>query len=181
MKVFNVAISLCLLAAGAVTAPAAMVTYSFTGLVPTNNGPMPGSFVLTVPNFITGTPQTTFMGPDFTSCTAPGTGPCIAEFMVQPGPISGLSDNIGFGNDLCCFIYFFPDQSFVTPGTYTADPFHSAQNATLVVSVSSTVPEPSTFGLTSAFLTVLLLVAVTIFRKRWLDKPMRPFTREGAS
>jgi ABC-type multidrug transport system permease subunit len=169
MKILNVGISLSLLAASAVIAPAAMVTYTFTGLVPTNNGPMPGSFVLTVPNFITGTPMSEFMGSDFTSCTAPGTGACIAEFMVQPGPISGLSDNIGFGNDVCCFIYYFPDGSFTNPGTYTADPFHSAQNATLVVT-ASTVPEPSTLGLTSALAVVFLIVALMIFRRRWLNE-----------
>jgi len=86
------------------------------------------------------------MGSDFTSCTAPGTGPCLAQFSVGPSPISGLANDIGFGNDLCCFIYFFNDLSFITPGTYTADPFHSAGTATLTVT-SDVVPEPGTLGL----------------------------------
>jgi hypothetical protein len=72
--------SLCLLVAGAVSVSAATVTYSFSAEVPTNSGPMPGSFVLTVPDFVTGTPSTQFTGNDFNSCTAPGSGQCIAEF-----------------------------------------------------------------------------------------------------
>lgn len=164
-KVSNAAVSLCLLLAGVVTASAATVTYSFEAQVPTNNGPMPGSFTLTVPNFVTGTPLTQFTGSDFDSCSAPGTGACIAQFSVGPSPISGLANDIGFGNDVCCFIYFFPDMSFVTPGTYLADPFHSAGTATLAVSVSS-IPEPSTFGLGA----VTLSLAALGLRKRWVTK-----------
>ena len=123
------------------------------------------SFVLTVPNFVTGTPLTQFTGNDFTSCTAPGSGQCIAEFSVGPSPISGQANDIGFGNDVCCFIYFFPDMSFQTPGTYTADAFHSAGAATLTVTVSN-VPEPSTFTLASGFLSL----AIFSLRKRWLTQ-----------
>jgi hypothetical protein len=162
IKVSNVAISMCLFLAGVVTASAATVTYSFAGQVPTISGPMPGSFVLTVPNFVTGTPLTEFTGSDFASCSAPGTGACIAEFSVGPSPISGQANDIGFGNDVCCFIYFFPDMSFTTPGTYTADPFHSAGTATLTVSVNA-VPEPGTFGLA----VIPLSLAVLSLRKRW--------------
>lgn len=124
---------------------------------------MPGSFVLTEPNFITGTPLTQFMGTDFNSCSAPGTGVCTGQFSVGPSPISGLSDKIGFGNDVCCFIYFFPDKSFTVPGTYTADPFHSAGTATLTVSASE-APEPSTFGLAA----ISVSLAALSLRKRWL-------------
>lgn len=160
-KIFHAAVSLCFLVAGVVTASAATVTYSFQADVPTNNGPMPGNFTLTVPNFITGTPLSQFTGSDFDSCSAPGTGACFAEFFVGPSPISGQANDIGFGNDVCCFIYFFPDMSFQTPGTYTADVFHSAGAATLTVYVNS-VPEPSTLGLAA----VCVLVGVLGRRKR---------------
>lgn len=165
IKVLNIAVPLCLLLISVVTASAAPVTYSFQAQVPTNNGPMPGSFVLTVPNFITGMPLTQFTGSDFASCSAPGTGPCLAQFSVGPSPISGQANDIGFGNDVCCFIYFFPDMSFTTPGTYMADAFHSAGTATLTVRVSD-VPEPSTFGLAA----VSLSLAVLSLRKRWSIK-----------
>jgi hypothetical protein len=162
LKVSNVALPLCLLFAGVCVGSAATVTYSFAAQVPTNNGPMPGNFLLTVPTFVTGIPLTEFTGTDFTSCSAPGTGPCIAEFSVGPSPISGLANDIGFGNDVCCFIYFFPDLSFTTPGTYTADPFHSAGTATLVVSTNGAdAPEPGTFGAAA-----VLALAVLILRKR---------------
>ncbi len=162
MKSTNRILSLFMFIALAATASAASVTYAFQADVPTNDGPMPGSFVLTVPDFITGTPSSQFMGTDLTSCSAPGTGPCIAQFSVGPSPISGLANDIGFGDDLCCFIYFFPDMTFTTPGTYTADPFHSAGNATLTVSVSD-APEPSTFGLAAGS----LFMVGWIVRKRW--------------
>ncbi len=161
IKVSKVAVSLCLLLVSIVTASAATVTYSFQAEVPTNSGPMPGNFVLTVPDFVTGMPLTQFTGGDFDSCSAPGTGVCIGQFTVGPSPISGQADDIRFGNDVCCFVYFFPDMSFTTPGTYTADPFHSAGTATLNVSVNG-VPEPSTFGLAA----VSLLVVVSRLRKR---------------
>jgi PEP-CTERM motif len=162
IKVSNLVLYLCLFLAGALTASAATVTYTFAGEVPTLNGPMPGSFVLNVPTFITGMPMVQFTGSDFGSCSAPGTGSCIATFSVGPSPISGLANDIGFGNDICCFIYFFPDMSFVTPGTYQADVFHSAGAATLTVSESA-VPEPGTFGLMAASLSL----AVVGFRRRW--------------
>jgi PEP-CTERM motif len=160
-RIFNVAAPLCLLLATVVTASAESITYSFEAEVPTNTGPMPGSFVLTVPNFVTGTPLTEFTGSDFDSCSAPGTGACIAEFSVGPSPISGQANDIGFGNDVCCFIYFFPDMSFTTPGTYMADAFHSAGTATLTVSVNA-VPEPSTLSLAM----ISLALAVFGLRKR---------------
>jgi len=153
---------MCLLLAGVVTAPAATITYSFVAQVPTLMGPMPGSFQLTVPSFITGTPQAQVTAIDFASCTAPGTGACLAQFSVGPSPISGLADDIGFGNDVCCFIYFFPDLSFTTPGTFTADPFHSAGTATLTVT-SDAVPEPGTLGLAMISLTA---TAVGLRRRR---------------
>ncbi len=154
IKLVTATVSLCLLAAATVSA--ATVTYSFEAQVPTNTGLMSGSFVLTVPDFLTGTPESDFAGSNFTSCTAPGTGACVAEFYVGPSPISGLANDIGFGNDVCCFIYFFPDLSFTTPGVYTADPFHSAGTATLTVSTSA--PEPSTFGLAALFLVSSLFI-----------------------
>jgi hypothetical protein len=91
MKVLPIAASLCLLLAGVVTASASTVTYTFNVELPTINGPVPGSFVLTVPTFVTGTPLTEFIGTDFSSCSAPGTGACIADFSVGPSPISGAS------------------------------------------------------------------------------------------
>jgi hypothetical protein len=145
------AISVCLLLGAAMAARAASVTYSFQAEVPTISGLMPGSFELTVPEFVTGTPMTQFTGTDFNSCSAPGTGTCTAEFYVGPSPISGLANDIGFGNDVCCFIYFFPDMSFTTPGTHMADPFHSAGNATLTVAAND-APEPSTLGLAAVSL-----------------------------
>jgi len=154
MKSTKLILSLCMLAVSAATASASTVTYAFQAEVPTNNGLMPGSFVLTVPNFVTGTPSSQFAGNEFTSCTAPGAGPCFAGFSVGPSPISGLANDVAFGNDLCCFIYFFPDMAFTTPGTHTADPFHSAGNATMSVTVSD-VPEPSTFGLAAGSLCLL--------------------------
>lgn len=157
--------SVCMLLAGALTASAATITYSFVAQVPTNEGPMPGNFVLTVPDFITGIPMTQFTGADFTSCVAPGTGECLAQFSVGPSPISGLANDIGFGNDLCCFIYFFPDLTFTTPGTFTADEFHSAGPATLTVTENN-APEPGTFGLSMAALSV----AVLSLRRRWAHK-----------
>jgi hypothetical protein len=162
-KVSDLAVSLCLLLAGVVSASASTVTYSFQAEVPTNNGPMPGSFQLTVPDFVTGMPLTQFTGSDFDSCSAPGTGECIAQFSVGPSPISGQANDIGFGNDVCCFIYFFPDSTFTTVGTFTADPFHSAGTATLTVAISN-VPEPSTFGLA----VVSLALAASSLRRRWL-------------
>ena len=116
IKPSGVVIFLCLLVASVAIASAAMVTHSFEAQVPTNSGLMPGSYVLNVPDFITGTPQSNFMGSDFASWSAPGTGACIGEFYVGPSPISGLANDIGFGNDVCCFIHFFPDMSFTTPG-----------------------------------------------------------------
>jgi hypothetical protein len=157
------AISFCLLLASVTAASAATVTYSFAGQVPTLDGLMPGSFVLTVPTFITGTPQSQFTGSDFDTCSAPGTGACLGQFSVGPSPISGLANNIGFGNDVCCFIYFFPDLSFTTPGTYAADPFHSAGTATLTVALNS-VPEPGTAG--SIVIAMGLGLAVLSLRKR---------------
>src|SRR3954468_20567553 len=154
MKSTKLLLSLCTLVACAATASASSVTYSFQAEVPTNNGPMPGSFVLTVPSFITGTPSSQVAGTDLTSCTAPGTGTCIAEFSVGPSPISGLANDVGFGNDVCCFIYFFPDMAFTTPGTHIADPFHSAGNATLTVRLND-VPEPSTLGLATISLSLI--------------------------
>jgi hypothetical protein len=154
MSLRKLAVSLCLLAAAAMTASAATITYSFQAEVPTIDGLMPGSFELTVPTFVTGSPATQFMGPDFTSCSAPGTGVCIGQFSVGPSPISGIADDIGFGNDVCCFIYFFPDMSFTTPGTHVADPFHSAGNATLTVRLND-VPEPSTLGLAAISLSLI--------------------------
>jgi hypothetical protein len=168
MKVLHIATSLGLLVAGVVTASATTVTYTFNGEVPTNNGPVPGNFVLTVPDFVTGTPLTQFTGSNFDSCFAPGTGACIAQFSVGPSPISGLANDIGFGNDVCCFIYYFPDTSFITPGTYTADPFHSAGTATLDVTVSG-VPEPGMFGL-AAFSLSLVLFSL---RKGWIQRRLR--------
>ncbi len=167
-KVSNALVCLCMFAGAAITASAATITYTFEAQVPTNNGPMPGGFVLNVPNFIPGGTAinpTTFTGSDFASCSAPGTGPCFAEFYVGPSPISGLANDIGFGNDVCCFIYFFPDLSFITPGTYAADSFHSAGTATLTVAVSG-VPEPGTLGLA----VVPLSMALLRLRKRWAGK-----------
>jgi hypothetical protein len=160
-KAFKAAASICVFLAGIATASAATVTYSFQAQVPTNNGPAPGNFVLTVPNFITGSPMSQFTGSDFDSCSAPGTGACLAQFSVGPSPISGQANDIGFGNDTCCFIYFFPDMSFTTPGTYTADPFHSAGTASLTVAVNS-VPEPGTSSLALVSLALLMVG----FRKR---------------
>jgi len=161
-KVSDVAVSLFLLLVGVVSASASTVTYSFQAQVPTNSGPMPGNFHLTVPDFITGMPMSQFTGSDFDTCSAPGAGDCFAEFYVGPGPISGQADDIGFGNNVCCFIYFFPENAFTTLGTFTADPFHSAGTATLTVAMSS-VPEPSTFGLATAS----LALAVLSLRRRW--------------
>src|SRR5947209_7217033 len=165
MRRAKLAVPVCLLLAAAMAASAASVTYSFEAEVPTNNGLMPGSFELTVPDFVTGSPMSQFTGTDFTSCSAPGTGACTAEFYVGPSPISGLANDIGFGNVVCCFIYFFPDTSFTTPGTHTADPFHSAGNATLTVSTNE-APEPSTLGLAAVSLS---LVAFGV-RNRWSRK-----------
>jgi hypothetical protein len=162
-KIVTTAMAACLFLGNVVTGSAATVTYSFEGQVPTNNGPMPGSFVLSVADFITGTPQSDFTGSDFDSCSAPGTGPCFAEFFVGPSPISGQANDIGFGKDVCCFIYFFPDLSFVTPGTYTADPFHSAGTAQLTVSVNE-VPEPGGLGLAGLFLS---LAGFVLRARRW--------------
>jgi hypothetical protein len=167
MNLSKLIISLCLFLVAVMTASAASVTYSFSGEVPTLNGPMPGSFVLSEPNFITGTTLTQFMGSDFDSCSAPGTGTCIGQFSIGPSPISGLADKIGFGNDVCCFIYFFPDMSFTTPGTYTADPFHSAGNATLTVRTNE-VPEPGTFGLAA----IAVSIAALSLRKRCFTPPI---------
>lgn len=161
-KVSDVAVSLFLLLVGVVSASASTVTYSFQAQVPTNSGPMPGNFQLTVPDFVTGMPQTQFTGSDFDACSAPGTGDCVAQFYVGPGPISGQADDIGFGNNVCCFIYFFPDNAFTTVGTFTADPFHSAGTATLTVAMSN-VPEPSTLGLAA----VSLALAASSLRRRW--------------
>ena len=162
MRRAKLAVPVCLLLAAAMAAPAASVTYSFQAEGPSNSGPMPGSFELMVPDFVTGSPMSQFTGTDFTSCSAPGTGTCTAEFYVGPSPISGLANDVGFGNDVCCFIYFFPDSSFTSPGTHTADPFHSAGNATLTVRVSD-APEPSTLGLAVVYLT---LVAFGLWNRR---------------
>jgi hypothetical protein len=69
-RVSSVITCLCFLLSGVVTAAGATITYSFVAEVPTNSGPQPGSFVLTVPNFVSGTPLTQFMGNDFNSCSA---------------------------------------------------------------------------------------------------------------
>jgi hypothetical protein len=135
---------------------AASVTYSFTGVIPTLDGSVPSSFILQVSDFIDATPPVQFTGSDFQSCSAPGTGACIAQFSIGPSPVSGLSDEIGFGNNNCCFIYFFPENSFSIPGTYTADPFHSAGTATLTVSTVDT-PEPATLRLALLPIALLLL------------------------
>jgi PEP-CTERM motif len=154
IKISTLAISFCLLLASVAGVSASTVTYTFNAEVPTIDGLVPGGFTLTVPDFQTGTPMTQFMGSDFSSCSAPGTGECLAQFSVGPSPNVGEANDIGFGKDVCCFIYFFPDHSFDTPGTYTAD-VDSAAAATLTVSVND-APEPSTMGLAAGGLSLVL-------------------------
>jgi len=153
----------------AVVLPAnASVTYTFTATSancqPCGNGPQPlPSFVLTGPSFLTA-----FTGVPLASFTSSAN--LGATTFLEPNGSGGTAgfDQITVLNSHGTYNYDFTVGDFGAAGTYNAilaanDGF--AQTGTLVVT-SSSVPEPSTFGLIALPMVSLMLRRFRTVRQR---------------